>query len=679
MNRRQALELLLVAAGDAILPEPFVLGQGTAILPNTGENSFPSSAAIPAAGEHPIAPAFTWLMLGEVKPAGWIKEQMLRDLHQGFAGCLDKLCPQASSDAFVTHRNTIQYRNTGVTSPGLEAASDWWNGETEGNWRAGFIMMSYLSDDPTFMQQADEYVRHILGSQDSDGYLGVFGPKLRFTQQGELWTQACLLRGLLDYAEATGSRDTMRAIVRCADLTIQVYGNGRTAFPWGQNHDLMICDVMERLFQLTGDGKYRDFSLWFYRAWSRNAVHADCTLPLLLNREIGFEQHGVTTYENMRVPLWLWMATGQQDLGQAARNAFYKLSRYTEVGGSAVSEENVNNLAPDPTYTEYEYCSSKEIQFTLESNLQKTGQAAVADKIERLWFNAAQGSRTPDGRAITYLTPDNRTRCEGRTPDGSNLEPRNKFSPTHKDVAVCCNPNATNVAPLYVRGMWMRHRRNGLAALLYGPCTVSTKVGGTRVNLNEKTNYPFENTVEIEVRPESEIEFPLLLRNPEWSRGTRVGCPGANIARKGEYWVVTKKWRAGDTVQIRFAPRIQQIAAVNGEIALQYGALVFAKPHEARTISVEKYRVSGFEDFFLVPAPETGETLAFPADSQWEEFGFEAVQLAKGTRPSIPFDRPTVALEGSMIQTSDGAKVPVQLIPLGNAWGLRRLTFPLVS
>ena len=41
-------------------------------------------------------PAFQWLRTGDVKPAGWIKAQMLRDLQLGFAGCLDKLSHEAS-------------------------------------------------------------------------------------------------------------------------------------------------------------------------------------------------------------------------------------------------------------------------------------------------------------------------------------------------------------------------------------------------------------------------------------------------------------------------------------------------------------------------------------------------------------------------------------------------------
>ena len=484
MDRRNVIKLMLATSGVAMIAPARVEGQSLSAdgqLASTGHShSMTTCSAADLDNQDAVLPVFSWLTLGEVKPSGWIKEQMVSDLAQGFAGCLGDLCHEASSDIFVSHRNSLTTKEYGN--------DDWWNGETEGNWRAGFIMMSYLAGDEAAIRKADEYVRHILSSQDQDGYLGAFDADTRFTQRGELWTQACLLRGLLDYAELTSNADVLKSVRRAADLTISVYGSGKTVLPCQEGHDLMISDVMERLFDLTQDIKYRDFTLWLYQAWGDRLSNADpfvggglaaikfpaplskdTCLPSLLDKDLGFTGHGVHVYESIRVPLWLWIATGREDLGRASwRNALDKMGRYTEPSGSAVSEEFILNAKPDPTFTEYEYCATKEIQFTLESALQKTGLASIGDSVERIWFNAAQGSRLANGKAITYLSNDNRMRCDGATPDGGTRDARNSFSPTHADVAVCCNPNAVNVAPLYVRGMWMRHRGSGgLAAVSF--------------------------------------------------------------------------------------------------------------------------------------------------------------------------------------------------------------------
>jgi uncharacterized protein len=666
MNRRDTLKLLMAASGN--LMHSSSNATGLLLTP-----SDPSAQA-----ETKIAPVFRWLTLGEVKPAGWIKEQMLRDLKEGFAGHLGELCHEASSDIFVSNRNSAASANVANIEK-----NNWWNGETEGNWRAGFIMMAYLTGDKQAMEAADAYVRHILSSQGEDGYLGVFAPDIRFSKPGELWTQTCLMRGLLDYYELTGKQEVRDAVVRAVNLTMSVYGPRKTPIQFeytisgqGLSHDLMISDVTERLYDLTDEAKYRDFTVALYQNMSANTSKADTSLTSLLNLNSDFMDHGANTFEAIRVPLWLWMATGREDFGRASRNALDKLNRYTEPSGSDVSQEDVLALKPDPSTTEYEYCGTKEMQFTLESALQKTGVASLGDKVELIWFNAAQGSRLPNGAAITYLTSDNRLHCDGVSPDGSKPDIKNKFSPTHTDVAVCCNPNAANVSSLYVRGMWMRHDNGALAALLYGPCTVSTTVKNVPVRIEEKALYPFENTVTLEIHTDGALEFPLYLRDPGWSRGTIVKCDGATITREDSYWVVRKKWQQGDSVHITFVPTIQEVPAVNGEFALKYGALLFAQPLDAQKITLKSYSVPGFEDSYYKLVGKY-ETLALNASSQWQSFGFKAMPITDGVNPLRPFDAALITLQGTMTRQPDGTQMPVVLVPLGNAAILRRVTFPV--
>jgi hypothetical protein len=207
-------------------------------------------------------------------------------------------------------------------------------------------MMAYLSEDPEAMKEAEAYVQHILASQDADGYLGAFAPDLRYKRQGELWTQSCLLSGLLAYAELTGNKQVFHAVVRAADCTLAALGPGKAEPAWGEDHDLVISDVMERLFDLTGDARYRDFTLWIYDTWSAKRKASDNSLSSLLNRKAGWVDHGAHTYETMRAPLWLSVATGRADLGAASRDSFDKLDRYTEPSGSAVSQELIEDARP---------------------------------------------------------------------------------------------------------------------------------------------------------------------------------------------------------------------------------------------------------------------------------------------------------------------------------------------
>ncbi len=100
--------------------------------------------------KYAIQPQFQFLRFGEVKPLGWIKEQMTRDLQDGFAGRLDKLANEAGTDIFASGRNRHDKKNTANADQ-----NHWWNGETEGNWRTGFIMLAYLSGNSDAIEQAD--------------------------------------------------------------------------------------------------------------------------------------------------------------------------------------------------------------------------------------------------------------------------------------------------------------------------------------------------------------------------------------------------------------------------------------------------------------------------------------------------------------------------------------------
>jgi hypothetical protein len=111
-----------------------------------------------------VQPAFMPLRFGTIRPRGWILHQMRRDLKEGFAGHLDELCHEASSDIFASGRN-----RPGKPNAGNSAGDAWWNGETEGNWHCGHFMLACLTGEPEAMKKAKGYVDHILAAQDADG------------------------------------------------------------------------------------------------------------------------------------------------------------------------------------------------------------------------------------------------------------------------------------------------------------------------------------------------------------------------------------------------------------------------------------------------------------------------------------------------------------------------------
>ena len=65
----------------------------------------------------------------------------------------------------------------------------------------------------------------------------------------------------------------------------------------------------------------------------------------------------------------------------------------------------------------------------------------------------------------------------------------------------CCQHNSGFGWPYFVKSMWSATPDNGLAALLYGPVTVTAKVAdGAEVTVEERTHYPFDEAITLVVK-----------------------------------------------------------------------------------------------------------------------------------------------------------------------------------
>jgi hypothetical protein len=639
-------------------------------------------AASAATAESPAAkfavePQFQLLRFGEVMPTGWIREQFIRDLKSGFAGRMPEIAPMTCGALiFGVNRNTPDHiQNAGGGSWG-GAEGAWWKGETEGNWRSGSTMLELLTGLPEQRAQADAKVAYLLKTQDADGYMGIYGPTLRWSSgavdNGELWTQTCIFRGLIAYYEATGKPEVLQAVERAVQLTMSHYGAGLND-PYGaetQNHNLMFVDVVERLYDLTGNPAYRDFGVYLYRDYSRD-MKTDVALSTLLAADHPFIGHGATTYEGLRVPVWAAYVTGEPVLRAAADEAFAKAWAHVSPTGGPVSNEFIADKPTDPDLGGYEGCGEKEWMTSLLSAAQKTGKAQLAEQAETTFYNSVQGSRLPDGTAMDYVTTDNIYRIDGA------IMNRVIFSPAHEDVANCCAPNFTQIGPLFVRSMWMR-APDGMATLLYGPCDVRTTVSGTAVRIAEETSYPFSERLRISVDPASPVDFTVHLRIPSWATTISAVCAGAEVHRAGDWLLVSKKWQAGDAIDLSFGAQAQPVPANNGEFYVRRGPLFYALPIAAIKRPVKDFPVPGFHDYLMFPVEwaQGHYALAKSADGPAASAFTLAANTAADAR--FPWDAAPVRLEANLVNLTTNKPETVALVPMGSGEAvLRRMTFPL--
>lgn len=631
----------------------------------------------------PRLQAYHFLPLGEIRPSGWLAAQLTHDLEHGFLGCLDDLVPDLiqHDDIYGANRLTksVKAKELGVLAKESlwEVQFLWWNSETQSNWLDGFMHAAVLLDHPQFLEQARARIEHLLATQDDDGYLGIYAPDLRFnfnSENGELWAQASLCRMLLRWYEASRDARVLTAVRRAADATMTAYPSGQ-AHPFAVNddyagvgHGLIFTDVLDHLYQLTGEESYLRYALWLYQEYSRQPLSQDdIQLAHLLDPQRRFHAHGVHTYEHLRALLVAVYAADAPYMDAALTSYLSKLESCLTPSGAPIGDEHIGGRQADASEIGYEYCSIHEMFDSYTHLLQKTGAASWADRAEWLFFNAAQGARHPFYPAIAYLKTDNSYSMSGPlhpndAQDARNPQLRYKYSPVHQDVAVCCIPNAGRILPYYAKSMYLR-ATDGLAVAFYGACSLQTEVHGTRVAITQRTHYPFDLSVTFLFSVAQPVAFTFSLRRPGWA--TKVELTGADHHLESEGWIrVEKTWHSGDELTLRFETDVICHSWGRNEGFISYGPLLFALPLNGTARVGREYR-PGFTDRYYDPvAPVPDLCLPDAPLFTLERRAFD---------PGAPWN--CLTLTGELCDVTDMTSELTHLVPLGGTI-LRRVTFP---
>lgn len=641
---------------------------------------------------NPLATRFELLPFGSVRPQGWILAMLEQDIRQGLTGSLDKLAPDVLSgdDLYNTTRRKSKddipkIKNMVLTGEPWEISIQWWNSESLGNWWDAYVRSAFLSQDKAAIQKSKKIVEYLLSTQDEDGYIGIYGEAMRYQHDdsnGELWAQTTVFRMLLGYYEITQEQKVLEAVEKAMAVTMKHY-NEDAQSPFdvqraygGVTHGLMLTDVCETLYRITNDSKYRDYAVFLYKDFSTypiNRAFNDMRYEYLLEKDSLYESHSVHTYEHLRTLIFAYYATGYPELKRAFENAEDKLQYCILPSGGGFGDEFLVKRKADPTHTAAEFCSQFELREYYGSALQKTGKIAYADNFEKITFNTILGKRNQDGTGITYCKTDNCYALDGTSPHESK-DLRFKYSPTHTDVALCCAPNYGKHLPYYTSQMWMK-AADGLAAVLYGPSVLNTQLGVLEVKIEERTNYPLSDQITFLINVSEEAVFSLYFRKPNWVKSMQIESEGTEAVLEGGFYKITKPWKSGDQVKIRFEQEIQAKVLDNEEVYFQRGPIVFAYEIPHRNETYRKHKFGSFKDYFCLPTDKQFEAVALAASMKDENFGFSFKKDTQVDTKNL-WANPSMYLEGEFINTENSEALPVKLIPMGNTV-LRRVTIPL--
>lgn len=276
------------------------------------------------------------------------------------------------------------------------------------------------------------------------------------------------------------------------------------------------------------------------------------------------------------------LETGDADYRSAAQSLWRNLvHRKYYVTGGIGSGETSEGFGADYSLRNNAYCESCSTCGTIFFQW-KMGlawqEAQYADLAEESLYNALLGCLDLEARHFYYDNPLDAA------------VPRYAWH-----VCPCCVGNVPRT--LLMLPTWMYARsKDGLAVNHFVGSTVRVPgIAGTGVEVAQATDYPWSGKVQITLRPEIEKPFALRIRIPRRNVSTLYsttpevnglvslsvnGRPFRYRQERG-YAVLSRTWKAGDTVEFELPMQVQRVRGIDkveatrGKVALRYGPLIY--------------------------------------------------------------------------------------------------------
>lgn len=452
---------------------------------------------------------------------------------------------------------------------------------------AGFALQS--GDRPELRAMADKIIKEVVAVQEPSGYLNTYyvgdHAKDRMSPQVQRWGHELynighMIQGAIAYYRATGDRTLLDSGIRFVDnFLLPNFGPGPDKKPILSGHPEIELALIE-LYRTTGNKRYLELAGYILHGDERIKLPQDgyvyhfSGIPFTSRTHL--EGHAVRAMYACCGATDYYLETGDQTYWKTLNVLWEDLvssQMYVTGGVGARSEgEAFGDSYELPNFTAYgESCAAIGNMMWNWRMLAATGDAKFADVIERALYNGINSGMSLDGTMYCYRNP------LGFDPSGGD-QIRNPWYDT-----TCCPPNLERTFAS-LPGYFYSTSKDGLYVHLYDNSQLDWHLeDGTGLKVVQKTNYPWDGTVEISVTPAKATEFTFYLRVPAWSDGTQVSINGKPVsgATPGQYLALQRRWLSGDVINLKFSMAPQVIEANPrvvddyGRVAVQRGPLVY--------------------------------------------------------------------------------------------------------
>lgn len=470
--------------------------------------------------------------------------------------------------------------------------------------------------DPGLEQKVDWVVDLIADAQLEDGYINTYyqvkeGIEHRWTNlrdNHELYCMGHMFEAAVAYRQATGKEKFLNVAVRAADYIVSYFGPGKCqGYPGHEEVELALV----KLYLETGKPSYLELAKFFvdqrgtepnyfmeeskkyHRApyqewWGKDYLYSQAHRPVREQKEV--VGHAVRAVYFYCAVADLARLTDDAELKAVIEGLWNnvtkeKMSVNGGIGASGWGEAfaDAYDLPSDTPYNET--CASVGLAFWAERMLKLESKGEYADILEKVIYNACLCGMDVEGKHFFYVNPLEINHSSEKRRDHQHVrtERQGWFA------CACCPPNLARL--IESLGDYV-YRVSGRTVFvdLYAESSMEHTFDTGAIRLIQKTEYPWEETVNIQLELEKAQEFTLALRIPGWAETFEIRVNG-QIPEPAEqhdgYLYLRRSWQHQDTVQIVFPMEVRnlygnpKVTETLGKTAVSRGPVIYcAEEHD---------------------------------------------------------------------------------------------------
>ncbi|BES62638.1 glycoside hydrolase family 127 protein [Dysgonomonas capnocytophagoides] len=460
--------------------------------------------------------------------------------------------------------------------------------------------------DPKLDAYLDSVITLISAAQEPDGYLttcvtnkctrlsGWWGSsRWEKINSHELYNSGHLYEAAVAHYKATGKKTLLNVAIKNADLVCQVFGpnEGQKHVPSGHP---IIEMALAKLYNVTDDEKYLKMARYFVDETGRGtdghklSPYSQDHKPIIDQDEIvghavraGYLFSGVTDVASLQHDKKLFDAVNRVWENMASKKLY--------LNGGIGSRPQGEGFGPNYELNNFnnycETCASIANVYWNQRMFLATGDSKYIDVLERTLYNGLIAGVSLSGDKFFYDNPMGTSGGHAR---------QQWFG------CACCPGNVTRFMASVPGYVYAIDKKDVYVNLFVGGNS-KLKVGDTEVELVQKTQYPWNGDVEIDVTPNKNDKFTLLVRIPGWAKNKPVPSdlyayvdgsnPQVKVLVNGSetkkhtragYWVIEREWKKGDKVTLTMDMPVRRVEANpqvrydKGLLAMERGPILYA-------------------------------------------------------------------------------------------------------